>query len=71
MMNAGENHMAWFYEIGDSNKAVAAMVKGFATQNAAMVRWQEKGKRTESVGFVAGRSCDNKSWATFRSAASP
>jgi hypothetical protein len=31
----------------------------------------EKGKRAESFRFVAGRSRDNKSLATFRSDASP
>jgi len=36
IMNVGENHMAWFYEIRDSNKVVAETGRGFATQSAAM-----------------------------------
>ena len=35
-MNAGENPMAWFYEIRDSNNVVAETGKGFATHKAAI-----------------------------------
>jgi hypothetical protein len=53
-MNARENHMAWFYEIRDSNTAVLATGKDFATHNAAMAAGRKKGKRTESFRFIAG-----------------
>jgi hypothetical protein len=35
-MNAGENPMAWFYEIRVSNNVVAETGKGFATHKAAI-----------------------------------
>src|SRR5712664_1739269 len=35
-INAGENPMAWFYEIRDSNNVVAETGKGFATHKAAI-----------------------------------
>jgi hypothetical protein len=50
----GENPMAWFYEIRDSNKAVAATVKGFATQNAAMAAGRKKARELKASGSLPG-----------------
>jgi hypothetical protein len=53
-MNAGENHVAWFYEIRDSNKAVAATGKGFATYNAAMAAGRKKARELKASGSLSG-----------------
>jgi hypothetical protein len=54
IMNAGENHVAWFYEIRDSNKAVAATGKGFATYNAAMAAGRKKARELKASGSLSG-----------------
>jgi hypothetical protein len=51
-MNAGENPMAWFYEIRDSNKAVAETVKGFATQSEAMNAGRKKARELKASGTL-------------------
>jgi hypothetical protein len=54
IMNAGENPMAWFYEIRDSNKAVAETGKGFATHNAAMAAGRKKARELKASGSLPG-----------------
>jgi hypothetical protein len=54
IMNAGENHMAWFYEIRDSNKAVSETGKGFATHNAAMAAGRKKARELKASGSLPG-----------------
>ena len=53
-MDAGENHMAWFYEIRDSNKAVAATEKGYATQQAAINAGRKKARELKALGSLPG-----------------
>jgi hypothetical protein len=52
IMNAGENPMAWFYEIRDSNKAVAETRKGFDTQHAAMAAGRKKARELKASGLL-------------------
>ena len=52
IMNAGENLMAWFYEIRDSNKAVAEMGKGFATHRTAMAAGRKKARELKASGSL-------------------
>ena len=54
IMNAGENSMAWFYEIRDSNKAVAETRKGFDTQQAAMAAGRKKARELKASGSLPG-----------------
>jgi len=54
IMNAGENPMGWFYEIRDSNKAVAETGKGFATQNEAMAAGRKKARELKTSGSLPG-----------------
>jgi hypothetical protein len=54
IMNAGENPMAWFYEIRDSNKAVAETGSGFATHNAAMAAGRKKARELKASGSLPG-----------------
>jgi hypothetical protein len=54
IMNVGENHMAWFYEIRDSNKVVAETGKGFATQSAAMAAGRKKARELKASGSLPG-----------------
>jgi hypothetical protein len=54
IMNAGENPMAWFYEIRDSNKAVAETGKGFDTQQAAMAAGRKKARELKASGSLPG-----------------
>ena len=53
-MNVGENPMAWFYEISDSNKAVLETGKGFATHGAAMTAGRKKARELKASGSFAG-----------------
>jgi hypothetical protein len=53
-MKAGENLMAWFYEIRDSNKAVAETGKGFATHRAAMAAGRKKARELKASGSLPG-----------------
>jgi hypothetical protein len=53
-MNAGENRMTWFYEIRDSNKAVAGTGKGFATNSAAMAAGRKKAREMKASGSLPG-----------------
>ena len=53
-MNAGENPMAWFYEIRDSNKVVAETGKGFATHNAAIAAGRKKARQLRAAGSFPG-----------------
>jgi hypothetical protein len=46
--------MAWFYEISDSNKAVAATGKGFATQTAAIAAGRKKTRQLKASGSLPG-----------------
>ena len=54
IMNDGENPMAWFYEVRDSNKAVAETGKGFATRNAAMAAGRKKARELKASGSLPG-----------------
>jgi hypothetical protein len=54
IMNTGENHLAWFYEIRDSNKAVAATGKDFATHSAAMTAGRKKARQLKASGSLPG-----------------
>jgi hypothetical protein len=54
IMDAGENPMAWFYEIRDSNKVVAETGKGFATHNAAMAAGRKKARELKASGSLSG-----------------
>jgi hypothetical protein len=51
-MVAGENPMAWFYEIRDSNKAVAEKGRGFATQKEAMAAGRKKARELKASGSL-------------------
>jgi len=53
-MKAGENPMAWFYEISDLNKAVLKTEKGFATQKAAMAAGRKKAREMKASGSLLG-----------------
>jgi hypothetical protein len=53
-MKVGENPMAWFYEIRDSNKAVAETGKGFATHSAAMAAGRKKARELKASGSLPG-----------------
>ena len=44
--------MAWFYEIRDSNKAVAETGKGFDTQQAAMAAGRKKARELKASGSL-------------------
>jgi hypothetical protein len=50
----GKNHMAWFYEIRDSNKAVAATAKGFDTYKAAMAAGRKKARELKASDSLPG-----------------
>ena len=52
IMNAGENPMAWFYEIRDSSKAVAETGKGFDTHKAAMTAGRKKARELKASGSL-------------------
>jgi hypothetical protein len=52
--NTGENPMAWFYQIRDSNKAVAETGKCFATQNEAMAAGRKKARELKASGSLPG-----------------
>jgi hypothetical protein len=54
IMNAGENSVAWFYEIRDSNNVVAAMEKGFDTDKAAMTAGRKKARELKASGSLPG-----------------
>jgi hypothetical protein len=53
-MNAGENPMAWFYEIRDSNNVVTATGKGFATHNAAMAAGRKRARELKASDSLPG-----------------
>ena len=46
--------MAWFYEIRDSNKAVAETGKGFATHSAAMAAGRKKARELKASSSLPG-----------------
>jgi hypothetical protein len=46
--------MTWFYEICDSNNAVAETGKGFATHSAAMTAGRKKGRELKASGSLPG-----------------
>ena len=46
--------MAWFYEIRDSNKAVAETGKGFDTQKEAMAAGRKKARELKASGSLPG-----------------
>jgi hypothetical protein len=51
-MNAGENPMAWFYEIRDSNNVVTETGKGFATHYAAIAAGRKKARELKASGAL-------------------
>jgi hypothetical protein len=53
-MNAGEDSMAWSYEIRDSNKVVVETGKGFATQSAAITAGRKKAREMKAAGSLPG-----------------
>ena len=46
--------MAWFYEIRDSNKALAETAKGFATQKAAMAAGRKRARELKALRSLPG-----------------
>jgi hypothetical protein len=53
-MNVGENPMARFYEIRDSNNAVTETGKGFATDRAAMTAGRKRARELKASGSLPG-----------------
>jgi hypothetical protein len=53
-MNAGENPMAWFYEIRVSNNVVAETGKGFATHKAAIATGRNKARELKAADSLPG-----------------
>jgi len=53
-MNPGGNPMAWFWEIRDSDKAVAETGKGFATHEAAMAAGRKRARELKASGSLPG-----------------
>ena len=53
-MSAGENPMAWFYEIRDSNNVVTETGKGFATHNAAIAAGRKRARELRASGSLPG-----------------
>ncbi len=53
-MSAGENPMAWFYEIRDSNNVVTETGKGFATHNAAIAAGRKRARELKASGSLPG-----------------
>ena len=52
IMIAGENPVAWFYEIHDSNRVVVATEKSFDTNRAAMTAGRKKARELKSSGAL-------------------
>jgi hypothetical protein len=50
----GENPMAWFYVIRDSNHVVAATGKNFVTDKAAMIAGRKKARELKASGSLPG-----------------
>jgi hypothetical protein len=48
IMNAGENLMAWFYEIRDLNNSVASTGDGFDTYKTAMAAGRKKARQLKA-----------------------
>ena len=46
--------MTWFYEIRDSNHAVASTGKGFDTDKAAMAAGRKKARELKASGSLPG-----------------
>jgi hypothetical protein len=46
--------MTWFYEIRDSNHAVASTGKGFDTDKAAMAAGRKKARELNASGSLRG-----------------
>ena len=46
--------MAWFYEIRDSNNAVAETGKSFATHKAAMAAGRKRARELRAAGSLPG-----------------
>jgi len=46
--------MTWFYEIRDSNHAVASTEKGFDTDKAAMAAGRKKARELKASGSLPG-----------------
>jgi hypothetical protein len=53
-MSAGENPMAWFYEIRDSNNVVAETGKGFATHKADIAAGRKKARELKAANSLPG-----------------
>jgi hypothetical protein len=53
-MNSGENPMAWFFEIRDSNNVVAETGTGFATHNAAIAAGRKRARELRASGSLPG-----------------
>ena len=54
IIGAGENRMAWVYEIRDSNNTVAATRTDFATHSAAMTAGRKKARELKASGLLPG-----------------
>jgi hypothetical protein len=53
-MNAGENPVAWFYEIRDSNNVIAATEKYFDTDKAAITAGRKKARHLKASDSLPG-----------------
>jgi hypothetical protein len=53
-INAGGNPTAWFYEIRDSNNAMAETGKSFATQEAAIAGGRKRARELKASGSLPG-----------------
>ena len=53
-MTAGENPVAWLYEIRDSNNGVADTEKGFATHFAAVAAGRKRAREMKASGSLPG-----------------
>ena len=54
IMNAGENPVAWSYEIRDLNNVVAATAKGFDSEKASMAAGRKKARELKASGSLPG-----------------
>jgi hypothetical protein len=54
IIDAGENDMAWFYQVRDSNNVVVVKGKGFDTHKAAMADGRKKARELKASGSLPG-----------------
>jgi hypothetical protein len=57
IINAGGNPVQWFYEIRDSNQAVAASGKDFDTRKAAMAAGRKKARELKASDSLPKAMC--------------